>query len=47
MLTFKGIGFQISQDINVVLKSQLNTIQVIVRKLRFINQNSVNLCEKE
>ncbi len=46
MLTFKSIRFQISQHINMVLKSWRDILQVIVRKLRFINQNSVHLCEK-
>ncbi len=41
------ISFQISQHINIVLKSKHDILQVIVQKLRFINQNSVNLCEKE
>ncbi len=42
-------SFQIYQHINIVLKwkSQNDILQVIVRKLHFINQNSVNLCEKE
>ncbi len=42
-------SFQISQHINIVLKwkSQNYILQVIVGKLHFINQNSVNLCEKE
>ncbi len=47
ILTFKSISFQISQHINIVLESYHDILQVIVQKLRFINQNSVNLCEKE
>ncbi len=31
----------------MVLKSWRDILQVIVRKLRFINQNFVHLCEKE
>ncbi len=38
---------KISQLFNIVLKSKHDILQVIVRKLRFINQKSVNLCEKE
>ncbi len=47
MLTFKSISFQISQLINIILKLKHDILQVIVPKLRFINQNPVNLCEKE
>ncbi len=32
MLMFKNIGFQISQHINIVLKSNHDILQAIVRK---------------
>ncbi len=47
MLMFKSISFQISQHINIVLKLLHDILQVIVWKLHFINQNSVNVCENE